>query len=77
MKHTARIVDGILLNYHCEPCPECLVKLEAAEGMAKQLEAVIFAITIDKFTQNKAWLGLKDDCKAALALGQKAGKGET
>jgi len=38
LKHGEKIIDGILVKYICQPCPECKAKLEAAEEMAEILK---------------------------------------
>jgi len=77
-QHGFKLLDGIPIKYLCQPCPECKAKLEAAEGMARTLERFVDYYAGSK----KSHLGNGQACKshgemeAALALWQKAGKGE-
>mgnify|MGYP001564102422 CR=1 FL=1 len=69
MKHGEKIVDGIQLQYICQPCPECKAKLQAAEEMAG-----ILKYTHREFAPYH-WV-FYDDCRVCklLAAWEKAGK---
>ena len=78
MKHTEKIVDGILVKYVCTPCPECKAKLEAAEEMGKALYKIAWEpLGCAEATPIEALDIAALIAKIALALWEKAGKGET
>lgn len=65
MNHGEKIVDGILIQYICQPCPECKAKLQAAEEMAGVIGRSL-AMIPPTFLAHKilsaalsAWEGLK------------------
>ena len=37
LKHGEKIVDGLLVKYLCQPCPECKAKIEAAKEIAEEM----------------------------------------
>lgn len=38
LKHGEKLVDGVVLKYLCQPCPECAMKLELFARYKKALE---------------------------------------
>ena len=78
MSHTEKIVDGFPIKYVCEPCPECKAILEAADGMAKAVKRFVdyYAGSKKSHLGNGQAYKSHGELEAALALWQKAGKGE-
>ena len=69
--HGERIVDGIVVKYLCQPCPQCTAKLQAAEEMAKAAK-----LTFDSFGNKSLRIKGYEALQAALTAWNKAGKRE-
>lgn len=76
MQHSEKVVDGIVLKYLCQPCPECRAKLEAAEWMAILLKSLAAVMSIERqIAKQKAWDAPIEEIKAVLSAWENAGKG--
>lgn len=80
-----KIVDGIPLKYlRCQPCPECMGKLRAAEEMATIMRDIALApCLLDLLGEDPADNYPDERChcpgcnaRVALSAWEKAGKGE-
>ncbi len=84
MEHGEKIIDGIIVKYVCQPCPECKAKLEASEEMAKALirakDHLIMSeglfLVDGRVGQSVDWKEALEEARAALSTWEKAGKGK-
>lgn len=61
LKHGEKIIDGILIRYICQPCPECKGKLEQYESWQVQMSGVLAF-----YEQQKAKLAAAEEMERIL-----------
>ena len=77
-KHSEKMVDGIKLKYVCNPCPECWAKVQAVEGMAEALKALLRDHAEMEKLEGCVCLKFEteQEARACLSVWKKTGKGE-